>query len=177
MFNRPGRWWRRTGFDSISVCPIVVLGPLLSKAHELVGSWQFHLGRTLAGNVNQRSWRSLWNIVDVRDVGESEALMVESDVCSNGDRYQLCATDESGELNVMELQAHLQKLFPNIDVGGAPDEMEAVLEKYGAVYQAPLAHCDKARKDLGLKTHAVEDTLRETAQTMIDLGLVQPKYK
>ncbi len=164
-------------FDAISVCPVVVLGPLLSKVHELDGSWQWHLGQTLGGKINQRGWQALWNIIDVRDVGESEALMIESEACQNGDRFQLSATDESGEIDVMQLQAHLQNSFPDLDIGGAPDEMKAVLEKHGQVFQAPLAHCDKAREMLGLKTHAVEDTIRETAQTMIDLGLVEPKMK
>ncbi len=164
-------------FESISVCPIVVLGPLLSKVHELVGSWQWFLGRTLAGKSCQRGWQALWNIVDVRDVAESQVLMIESDVCKNGDRYQLSATDESGELDCMQLQAHLLQLFPHIDVGGAPDELAPMLEKYGKVYDAPRAHCDKARADLGLQTHAIEDTLRETGQTMMDLGLVTAKLK
>ena len=83
-------------FESISVCPIVVLGPLLSKVHELIGSWQWFLGRMLSGKPCQRGWQALWNIVDVRDVAESQVLMIESDVCRNGDRYQLSATDESG---------------------------------------------------------------------------------
>ena len=164
-------------FESISVCPIVVLGPLLSKVHELIGSWQWFLGRMLAGKPCQRGWQALWNIVDVRDVAESQVLMIESDICKNGDRYQLSATDESGELDCMQLQAHLLQLFPHIDVGGAPDELAPMLEKYGKVYDAPRAHCDKARADLGLQTHAIEDTLRETGQTMMDLGLVTAKLK
>ncbi|KKN05524.1 hypothetical protein LCGC14_1086510 [marine sediment metagenome] len=164
-------------FDVISVCPIAVLGPLLSRIHERVGSWQWILGRTLAGKTLQRAWNSLWNIVDVRDVGESQALMIESNVCKNGSRYQLSATDESGELDAIQLQAHLQKLFPQINVGGPPDEINAIIKKYGKVFQAPLAHCDKVREDLGLKTHAIEDTLRDTGQTMIDLGLVEPALK
>ena len=165
------------GFEAISVNPIVVLGPLLSTVHELVGSWQWFLGRTLAGKPNQRGWQHLWNIVDVRDVGEAQALMIESDVCQNGDRYQLSATDESGEIDVVQIQAHLESLFPDYDIGGAPDGYAAIIEKHGAVFQAPIAHCDKARADLGLETHSVTDTLRETAQTMIDLGLVTPKLK
>jgi hypothetical protein len=52
-----------------------------------------------------------------------------------------------------------------------------MLEKHGRVFDAPRAHCDKARKDLGLQTHAIEDTLRETGRTMLDLGLVDPKLK
>ncbi|MFW9877656.1 MAG: NAD-dependent epimerase/dehydratase family protein, partial [Candidatus Thorarchaeota archaeon] len=86
-------------FDVISVCPIAVLGPLLSRVHEREGSWQWELGRMLEGKTVQRAWNWLWNIVDVRDVGESQALMIESDVCKNGWRYILSATDESGELN------------------------------------------------------------------------------
>ena len=164
-------------FDAISICPIVVLGPLLSPVHECVGSWQFHLGRTLAGETNQRSWQTLWNIVDVRDCGEVQALIIESDVCKNGARYQMSATDESGEISVKQLHEHLQGLFPDIEVGGPPPEFDTMIEKYGAPYNSPLAHLDKAREELGLKTHAVEDTLRTTGETMIALGLVETKPK
>jgi len=165
------------GFEAISICPIVVLGPLLSRAHELVFSWQWFLGRMLRGKECQRGWQHLWNIVDVRDVADAHALAIESDVARNGDRYMLSASDESGEIDCLQLQAHLQKLFPHIDVGGAPDALTPMLEKYGSVFDAPRARCDKVREDLGLKTHAVEDTLRETGQTLIDLGLIEPKRR
>jgi len=164
-------------FDAVSVCPIVVLGPLLSRAHELVFSWQWFLGRMLRGKPCKRGWQALWNIVDVRDVAESQALMLESGVCKNGRRYQLSASDASGELDVLQLQDHLQRLFPQIDVGGAPPEMDAYIEKHGRVYDAPRAHCDRAREELGLRTHAIEDTLRETGQTLIDLGLIEPALR
>ena len=111
----------------------------------------------------------------MRDVGESQALMLESDVCANGSRYQLSATDRSGELTALELQQHLQQLFPDVEVGGAPDEYHQMVEKHGRPYDAPRAYCDKARAELGLQTHDVADTLRETAQTMIDLGLITPR--
>lgn len=164
-------------FDVISVCPNDVLGPLLSKVHERVYSWQWGLGQMLEGKPCPRQWQYIWNIVDVRDVGESQALMLENDVCKNGWRYMLSATDESGELDVFELQDHLQKLFPNYKIGGAPDEIKPIIEKYGAVFQSPLARCDKVRKELGLKTHSIDDTLRETGETMINLGLVKPVLK
>jgi hypothetical protein len=164
-------------FDVISVCPIAVLGPLLSRVHERIGSWQWCLGRMLSGKICRRAWNSLWNVVDVRDVGESQALMIESRICKNGSRYQLSATDETGEIDMLQLQAHLQKLFPHIDVRGPPKEINAVIEKYGKVYQAPLAHCDRAREELGLNTHSIEDTLYQTGKTMINLGLVKPALK
>ncbi|NVM44842.1 MAG: NAD-dependent epimerase/dehydratase family protein [Candidatus Lokiarchaeota archaeon] len=164
-------------FDVISACPNSVLGPVLSKVHNSVGSWQWCIGQMLMRVTCKRAWNYLWNIVDVRDVGESQVLMIESKVSKNRSRYQLCATDESGEINVLQLQALLLKLFPKVNVGGPPDEIHAIINKYGNVYQTPLAHCDKARKELGLETHSVEDTLRETGQTMIDLGLVKPNWK
>ena len=164
-------------FDAISACPLTVLGPLLSRVHEREGSWQWWLGRMLAGKTCERQWNALWNIVDVRDVGEAQALMIESDVCKNGWRYQLSATDESGEIDVLQLQAHLQKLFPKISIGGPPEEIHNIIEKYGAVYQAPIARGDQARKELGLETHAIEDTLYETGKTLIGLGLVEPTLK
>lgn len=164
-------------FDVISVCPIVVLGPLLSRIHERMYSWQWYLGQMLSGEPCGRQWNTLWNIIDVRDVGESQALMIESNICKNGWRYILSATDESGELNALQLQAHIQDLFPKIDVGGPPDEIHQIIEKYGNVYQVPIAHCDRAREELGLKTHAIRDTLYETGKTMIDLDLVKPALK
>ncbi|OUX37205.1 MAG: hypothetical protein CBE21_09750 [Proteobacteria bacterium TMED261] len=162
-------------FDSISVCPIVVLGPLLSRAHELVGSWQWYLGRLLGGKVCKRGYQHLWNIVDVRDVAESQALMLESTLCKNGDRYQLSATDSDGELSVLQIKAHLEALYPGYQIGGPPEEIHAIIEKHGQVFQSPLAHCDKARTELGLQTHPIQDTLRDTAESLMTLGLVQAK--
>ena len=164
-------------FEAISICPLVVLGPLLSRAHELAGSWQWHLGRMLAGKTCKRGWQHLWNIVDVRDVAAAEVQAIEQAGCRNGDRFMLSATDASGEIDVPALQAHLQRLFPDIEVGGAPDELQATLQRHGQVFQAPLGHCDKARRELGLETHRIEDTLRATGETLIALGLVQPKYR
>lgn len=164
-------------FDVISVCPCVGLGPLLSRVHELPGSWQYFLGKMLAGKPCGRGWQHLWNIVDVRDVGEAQALIIESGNCKNGARYQLAATDRSGELNVLELQAHLARLFPHIAVGGPPKGYSELVAKYGAPYDAPRAYSDLARHELDLKTHAVDDTLFETGRTMIELGLVKPALK
>lgn len=164
-------------FDAISVCPLVVLGPLLSKAHDLVYSWQWFLGRMLAGHPCGNAWQHLWNVVDVRDVAQAQLLIAESSVCSNGARYQLTATDASGELNVHELQAHMLKLFPDIACGGAPDEMAEYIARRGSIYDVPRAHCDKARSELGLQTHSIEDTLRDTAQTLMELELIEPAWK
>ena len=164
-------------YEAISVNPCVVLGPLLSPIHELKGSWQFFLGRMLAGKPCQRGWQALWNIVDVRDVGEAQARMIESDFPSNGTRYMLSASDDSGEITAQQLHEHLQELFPHIEVGGVVPEYEEMIQKYGKPYDAPRAHCDKVRNELGLKTYNVMDTLKSTGDTMIDLKLVEPTLR
>jgi nucleoside-diphosphate-sugar epimerase len=164
-------------FDVISTCTCVGIGPLLSRTHELPGSWQFFLGRMLAGKPCGRGWQHLWNIVDVRDVGEAHALIIESEKCRNGVRYQLTAANRSGELNALELQAHLSRLFPHIAVGGAPKEYDEMVAKHGGPYDAPRAYCDRARNELGLTTRPVDDTLFETGRTMIELGLIKPALK
>ena len=69
--------------------------------------------------------------MDVRDVAEAQVLMIESDAPKNGSRYQLGATDESGEITVKQLQKNLQSLFPHINVGGPSPEYDAMIEKYG----------------------------------------------
>lgn len=163
------------GYDGVSICPCVVLGPLLSRAQEGLGSWQWALARMLEGRPCPRGWQALWNIVDVRDVGEAHALVVESDNVQPSSRYQLTATDQSGELNVDELQAHLQNLFPHLTVGGRPEAMATFLERRGKIHEGPRAYCTKAVNDLGLKTHAIEDTLKTTGETMIALGLCNPE--
>ncbi|GIS70238.1 MAG: hypothetical protein CM1200mP9_10590 [Gammaproteobacteria bacterium] len=65
-------------FESISVCPIVVLGPYSAKS-ELIGSWQWFLGRMLGGNpasaVGKRfgtSWTFATSL-------SPKVLMIESD--------------------------------------------------------------------------------------------------
>ena len=164
-------------FDAISVCPAIVLGPLLSRSHELVFSWQWFVGRMLRGKPCKRMWQSLWNIVDVRDVGEAHALVLSNSACQNGSRYQLTAHDPSGLIDIVQLQAHLQRIFPRFDVGGAPPEMLAYLQKHGQVFDGPRGYCDKAREELGLEPHSLEDTLRDTGKTLIELQLVEPALK
>lgn len=163
-------------FDAIAVNPCVVLGPCMTTAHELVGSWQWVLARMLAGKPCIRGFQALWNICDVRDCGEIQALIAESSNPRNGSRYNICATDDSGELNIFALQAKLMRLFPDIMIGGAPED--GSLKR---VHDGPRAHCDLARSELGLATHHIDDTLKATGETMIKLGLVGgakgPAYK
>jgi nucleoside-diphosphate-sugar epimerase len=163
-------------FDAIAVCPMVILGPLLAPVHHWVPSAQWVLGLMMSGNACPWGWQHRWNIVDARDIAEAQVLILGSSRCSNGDRFQLTAADGSGELAVTELQERLAALFPEHGVGGPPDEYPSFLAGHGgAPYDAPRARCDRAVRVLGLKPHAVEETLRDTVLSLREFGwLGQP---
>ncbi len=152
----------------VSCNPCHVLGPLMGEAHNTV--WQKRIGAMLMGESGHEDRENiLWNIVDNRDIAESQRLMATSEVAANGSRYMLVATDESGELTAQELIDTLREMYPHIDVAGdyvpppTPDH--------------PRAKCRKAMRELGLRTHGVRDTLAATVDSLIDAAGVVPKLR
>ena len=79
-------WGEKHGVECMSSCPSVVLGPLLAPPHDM--TWQHRLGEMFAGKYHLDI---LWNVTDVRDIGETQRLMAESSVATNGSRYLNCA--------------------------------------------------------------------------------------
>jgi len=155
-------------FDVVSINPCHVLGPLIGKPHN--ATWQKRIGQMLAGeNGHDGRPEMLWNIIDVRDIADAQRLAATSTVAQNRSRYMLTATDESGELTVQELIDTLQGIYPDIDVAGnyepptTPDQ--------------PHAKCTKAINELGLKTHTVRETLKDTGDSLIALGIIEPATK
>ena len=41
-----------------------------------------------------------------------------------------------------------------------------------STYDSPRSYCTKAIKDLGLSTYSIEDTLKETGESYIKIGLL-----
>ena len=68
----------KTGIDVVTSCPCHVLGPLLCKAHDTI--WQHRLGEIFAGRY---SIDMMWNICDVRDIAQSQRLMLETEAATN----------------------------------------------------------------------------------------------
>ena len=161
------RCGEESGIDVVSVCPCHVLGPLLGKPHDTV--WQHRIGLFLEGKTNFPEQGMDWNIIDVRDIAETQRLCAESDVATNGSRYMMVATDESGEPRMQELLGLLAELFPDIDVGGDYKPLPSTTRL--------RAKCTRAINELGLKTHDVRDTLVETGRTLIELGCIKPARK
>ena len=152
------------GFTANGVCPCHVIGPVLSASHQRPWSWQTRIGDMLEGYGHPRMF---WNIVDVRDVAEAQRLIAESPDNSNGERYNLVATDESGMISQQELQAILQKLYPGIGIGG--------IYRDGRTYRSPVAVLEKAVSQLGLKPHTVEQSIRDNADSLLIWGLVKTR--
>lgn len=162
------RWGGETGIDVVTCNPCHVLGPLMGKAHNT--TWQKRIGQMLMGeDGHEGRGAMLWNIIDNRDIAESQRLMATSDVATNGSRYMLVATDTSGELTVQELIDLLRELYPEIDVAGNYDPPPTP--------DQPHAKCTKAINELGLKTHTVRETLTATVDSLIEIAGVQPKRR
>ena len=177
-------WGEEAGIDVVSNMPSHVLGPILGKTQNNV--WQKRIGQALSGQSGRDpsgNWTGLafprssegaepgflWNVIDVRDIGQAQRLMATSRVAMNGSRYILGATDETGELTAQEMYDALSELYPEIDVCGdwqppaTPDFWHAT--------------CAKAIRELGLKTHPVLDTLRATGDSLIEFGAIEPARK
>ena len=170
-------WGEETGIDVVSNMPSHALGPLLSKTQNNV--WQKRIGQALLGQSGHEppsNWTGLafpqvfegaepgflWNVIDVRDIGQAQRLMATSNVSKNGSRYILGATDESGELTAQEMRDTLRALYPGVDVCGDWEPPATPDFWHGK--------CTKAIRELGLKTHPVLKTLKDTGDSLIEFG-------
>ena len=152
-----------TGIDVISICPFHVLGPLLGVPHD--ATWQHRLGLALKGESKMEERGNMaWNIIDVRDIAQAQRLAAESDVAPNGSRYCLVAHDESGEPPGDEFLDLVQELFPDHNVCGGfrPEPTD----------RRARCRCTKAINELGLKPRSVRETLRDTGNSLLELGVV-----
>jgi nucleoside-diphosphate-sugar epimerase len=150
------------GFEAFGVCPCHVIGPLLARTHQRPWAWQTRIGDMLEGYGHPRMF---WNIVDVRDVAEAQRLIAECPDNSNGQRYNLVATDESGLIPQSEVQAHLQKLFPGKGIAGNYRE--------GELRRGPVAVLEKCITQLGLKPHSPVQSIMDNAYSLLAWELVQ----
>ena len=159
-------------FEAMAILPLHVIGPLMCANHDQGWSWQNCIKYMLMGKAYRKSkgGRMLWNNVDVRDVGKAHRLCAESTVARNGSRYILSASDRSGELFTWELQARLEELFPDIqDIGGEHMEDGKPKEK---TYDSPRSYCTLAQQELGLTPYSIDETLKATVDSYIELGLL-----
>ncbi len=161
-------------FDAISILPSHVLGPLLCAGHDQPWSWQNCVRQMMQGHpyTKSKGGRMLWNVVDVRDVALAHVLCAEVASVRNGSRYLVAATDSTYELFTHHLQARLTRLFPDLPSAVGGEEMGEDGMPCAPTPNVPHAYSTRAVAELGLKTHSVEETLRDMGQSIIDLGLL-----
>lgn len=158
-------WGERTGIDVVSVNPCHVLGPILGASQDT--GWQHRIGLMLTGDGGHEGrFNSLWNIIDVRDIAEAQRLAATNSMAKNGTRYMLAATDESGELTVQELIDALRAIYPDINVAGDYEPPETPDNPHGK--------SSKAIRELGLQTHSVTETLKDTGDSLMAIAGIEP---
>lgn len=161
------------GFEALAILPLHVIGPLMVANHDQNWSWQNCIKSMMNGNAYKKSrgGRMLWNLVDVRDVARAHRLAMETTSGGNGSRYVLAAQDRSAELNTWQLREKLQALFPMLrKVGG--EEMNGD-EPAKATYDSPRAYCLLAKQELGLRPISAEQSIKDTGDSYIRLGMIE----
>lgn len=159
-------------FEAMAILPLHVIGPLMCENHDQGWSWQNCMKFMAMGKQYQKSkgGRMLWNNVDVRDTARAHRLCAETQIGSNGSRYILSAADRTGELFTWELQSMMRKLFPNIpEIGGEEMNGDQPAEH---TYDSPRSYCSLAIKELGLEPFSIEDTVKDTIDSYVRLGML-----
>lgn len=166
-------WGPQHGVECMSSCPSVVLGPLLAAPHDM--TWQHRLGDMFAGRY---CLDILWNVTDVRDIGETQRLMAESPVAKNGSRYMNCAPSASaadgfsiGELCSTEVVDIMRARFPEYvnQICKAPAHPPG---QSGWGRKRKGAWSSLAERELGLKIHDPTETITDTLHSMLKLELI-----
>ncbi|XP_073101316.1 cinnamoyl-CoA reductase 1-like [Elaeis guineensis] len=141
----------KNGLDLVTVCPSVVLGPLLQPTASTSGLFLIYV---IKGGPEPMK-NSLWNIVDVRDVADALLLAYEKPEASG--RY-LCAPYP---INTRDLADLLKGMYPNYEY------QKNIIE----VPPNPPLTSEKLKK-LGWKCRPLEETLSDAVECYREAGLL-----
>jgi nucleoside-diphosphate-sugar epimerase len=165
---------RESGVELVAVNPGMVLGPLLAPT---VGTSVQVVHRLLTRDV-PGSPKMGFAVVDVRDVAIAHRLALESPVAV-GNRYIV-----AGEHTWMrEIAAVLAEEFNprgyRVPTGALPTWLLRVMARFDPsirptldfLGRRELLSADKARRELGWTMRPLRDTIVDTANSLIELGL------
>lgn len=174
------------GFDCVSLCPGVVLGPSLCKQHTKASV--VVVRQMLYGNA-QPDFDTAF--VDVRDVSEAHvrALVLEQDSSERCCRFLICS---SAQMAVSGLEQPLRQLFPDYRIDAVdrlgplartllaiPLLWRAMVNEYQRGLLATHFRFDNTRSIsvLGITYRPLDETLRDSVTSMVDAGFVKPRMK
>lgn len=157
-------------FEAMGIMPGFVIGPVMCSNQDI--SFQNEIKRMLKGAQCARGQggRMQWNNVDVRDIAQAHRLCIESTVARNGSRYIIAASDDSGILFTWQMQERLKELFPHIEHIGGEEMVDGKPAEKSRDRQR--AYSTLAIKELELKPYSVDETLKDTGDSYIKLGLL-----
>lgn len=165
--------------DVVSILPAMVFGPVMTKAHLRTSP---SVLRDLLVGTFPAVPRVHLNVVDARDVAEAHALAVEGEATG---RFIL-----SHEGRWMRTLARdLARLYPQYKIRTAP--LPDLLLYAAAIFDPRLnlrqakkmlgrnAKIDNARSRevLGVRYRPIDETLRDTVESMVERGLAAPKRR
>jgi len=164
-----GRWSVITGN------PGDIVGPVLS-AHQAQETWQGKIAGIIRGVPSPQEFNGRpWMLVDARDVAEAEIRLAESSEIQSGERFMLT----SGDMIYAEhIGPRIMELFPKYDCATtvAPGLAKKVVRSEPYWIRVQMRN-DKVRKATGLAFHTFDDTMRDTVESLVKVGGVQPKTK
>ncbi|PVH64610.1 hypothetical protein PAHAL_2G315400 [Panicum hallii] len=145
----------KNGLTVVTVCPCVVLGPLLQP---VVNTSSEFLIYVIKGGPTVMNYM-LWHIVDVRDV--ADALLLVYEKAESSGRY-LCAPDRVSTkdlLNILKM-THPDYNYVNCDIGS---DLKSIV--------TPIT--SEKLKNLGWKPRKIEETLFDSVEYYEKAGLLQ----
>ncbi|MGW5317545.1 SDR family oxidoreductase [Nocardia thailandica] len=166
------------GFELVAVNPGMILGPVfderLSTSHEAIR-------KLLDGSV-PGSVRTGWTPVDVRDLAVAHRLAMETPGAP-GNRY-ICAADPlwMGDMARILADRYGPRGF-SVPTRVLPDLLVRLVALFDPTVRLTLpvlgrtehVSADKARRELGWTMRPVADTLADTADSLIEHGVVAPR--
>jgi len=171
---------RESGLELVAVNPGMVLGPLTgSGVNTSVDVVRRLLTRAVPGSPKMG-----FSLVDVRDVATAHRLAMESPVAP-GNRYILAGD----HLWMREIAAVLAEEFNprgyRVPTGSMPTPLlrlaalfdPSVRQALSFVGRSELVTADKARNELDWTTRPVRDTIIDTANSLIEAGIVENPSK
>jgi nucleoside-diphosphate-sugar epimerase len=167
-----GRW------IAISANPGDILGPILS-AHHATETWQGKVGKIAEGESPQQETSTLsiprpWMTVDVRDVAKAHVLLADSSTVQSGSRFLLVnATKVWPE----KIGKHINGLYPAFAAatGVQACDDENTLQPISPVWDRVQVRSDRVHEEVGISFHSWEDTLKDTIDSLVALGGLQPR--
>jgi dihydroflavonol-4-reductase len=157
--------WDLIGHDGgdtelVTVNPTFILGPTLTTELSSARVVQAMLDGTMSV-----APRARFGVVDVRDVAD---LHIRAMAAPGAAGQRFLAVADGPTLSYLEVAEVLRRRL------GALAARVPAQEAPGDDLPRPVIHNDRARQELGWRPRPAEDTIVETAESLRDLGLLEP---